>query len=79
MITETRETVGEPTTEVEAVGEKEGDGANDIAMLPEIASLMSEVGYDINQATVLSTGAPLLIYAVIKKHLVHGCYSRHLV
>ena len=59
---------GEPEREVEAVGEKEGEGANDSAMLPEITSLRSEVGYDINQGTVKSSGLPPLIYAVLKNH-----------
>ena len=35
---------------------------------PEIALLMSEVGYDINQNSVLTSGKPPLIQAVINKH-----------
>ena len=60
---------------MDAVGEKEVEGANQggqqnaySEMLPEIVSLMLEVGYDVNQTIVLSSGMSSLEYAVFKKH-----------
>ena len=54
-------------TEVEGATEG-GQQSTYSEMLPEILSLMSEVGYDVNQTTVLSSGLSSLVYAVFKKH-----------